>query len=138
MPITGGRAAPEAAMNRLVLIVFSGVALFALGWGAARGGRADAGVCALLTPEKLLEHPAIAEGYAEALRSGDADEIGRVEHALREIRSVHGCRGEFEMPSAPAGRPALPPGHPPVHHPSLDDRGMEKVPLFGAPGAVTI
>jgi hypothetical protein len=130
-------------MNRVVLTVFVGVALFALGWGAARGGRAEAGVCSLLTPEKLLEHPGLAEEYAAALRSGDADELGRVEHAMREIRSVHGCKGEFAMPAAPAGTPgagtpALPPGHPPIRHPSLDDRGLEKLPLFGSPGAVTI
>jgi hypothetical protein len=130
-------------MNRLVLTVFVGVALFALGWAAARGGPAEAGVCALLTPEKLLEHPAIAHEYAEAVRSGDSEQIGRVEHALREIRSVHGCRGEFELPAAPAESPGtaerrLPPGHPPVHHPSIDDRGLERLPLFGSPGAVTI
>jgi hypothetical protein len=106
-------------MNRLVLTVFVGVALFALGWAAARGGRAEAGVCAMLTPEKLLANPGIAEEYADAMRSGDADQVGRVEHALVE-------------------KPALPPGHPPIHHPSIDDRGLEKLPLFGAPGAVTI
>ncbi len=131
-------------MSRLVVTVFVGVALFALGWGAARGGRAEAGVCAMLTPEKLLENPGIADEYADAVRSGDAEQIGRLEHALREIRNVHGCRAEFQMPAAPSGKrgpsekPALPPGHPPIHHPSIDDRGLERLPLFGAPGAVTI
>lgn len=131
-------------MNRLVLTVFVGVALFALGWAAARGGRAEAGVCAMLTPDKLLANPGIAEEYAEAVRSGDADQIGRLEHAFREIRTVHGCHADFRMPAAPSGKPgadekpALPPGHPPVHHPSIDDRGLERLPLFGTPGAVTI
>jgi hypothetical protein len=129
-------------MNRLVLFLVAGIALFGLGYAAARGTSAETGVCALLTPEKLLEHPGIAHEYAEALSSGDDEDVGRVEHMLREIRSAHGCRSDFAMPAAPAGereRRALPPGHPPIHRPSLEDRGTRSVPLFGsAPGTVTI
>ncbi|HEY6004194.1 MAG TPA: hypothetical protein VIV57_15060 [Anaeromyxobacter sp.] len=128
-------------MNRVVLSIFVAVALFALGWAAARGGQAETGVCALMTAEKLLENPGLAREYAEALRSGDGDELGRVADMIREIRSAHGCEGEFVLPATPAtprAHPALPPGHPPVHSPSIDDRGVRPTPLFGAQGTVTI
>jgi hypothetical protein len=125
-------------MNRVVLSIVAAVALFALGWAAARQSPPEAGVCALMTPEKLLEHPGIASEYAEALRSGDSGEIGRVEDMLRDIRSAHGCTGDAALPAAPRAHPALPPGHPPVRGPSLDDRGTRAVPLFGTPGSVTI
>jgi hypothetical protein len=139
MAITGGAAAPEAAMNRVVLSVFVAVALFGLGWATARGSHVETGVCALMTPEKLLENPGLARQYDEALRSGDGDELGRVADMLREIRGAHGCEGELLLPpAAPRAHPALPPGHPPVHGPSMDDRGPRSTPLFGAQGTVTI
>jgi hypothetical protein len=138
MAITGGPAAPEAAMNRVVLSLFAAAALFGLGWATARGGRAETGVCALMTPEKLLENPGLAREYDEALRSGDGDELGRVADMLRQIRSAHGCDGELLLPAAPRAHPALPPGHPPVNGPTIDDRGARPTPLFGAQGAVTI
>jgi hypothetical protein len=125
-------------MNRVVLIFFAAAALFALGWAAGRGGKSEAGVCALMTAEKLLENPGIAREYDEAVRSGDGDELGRVARMLRDIRAAHGCGGEVVLPAAPRAEPALPPGHPPVHGHSLDEQGSRPVPLFGSPGAVTI
>lgn len=147
----------------LSLSIAAALAVFA--WPAARGGDAEDGVCALMTPAKLLHHPSLAQAYAQALRSGDLGEVGRVEAMLREIRSAHGCVGDVSLPAAPLeglalppghppipgrsldGRgvdgdleecPALPPGHPPIHAPSLDDRGTHEAPFSSAPGIVAI
>ena len=153
-------------MTRLALSLSIAAALAALVWPAARGGDAEEGVCALMTPANLLHHPGLAHAYAQALRSGDAGEVGRVEAMLREIRFAHGCVGDVSLPAAPLeglalppghppisgrsldgrgmdgepldGCPALPPGHPAIHAPSLDGRGMHEEPLFSAPGTVVI
>ncbi|HEY6099923.1 MAG TPA: hypothetical protein VIW03_10865 [Anaeromyxobacter sp.] len=111
----------------------------ALAWPTARGGDPETSVCALMTPAKLLEQPGLAREYADALRSGDAGQVGRIEDAIREIRTVHGCGGDVALPAEPHAEPALPPGHPPVRAPSFrDDRRMREAPLFQGPGIVTI
>jgi len=126
-------------MKRAAMLVPLVALLAGLAWPAARGVDAGAGVCALMTPARLLEHPGIAEAYAEALRSGDAGEVDRVAGLLRGIRSAHGCEGDFALPASPRATPVLPPGHPPVGAPSLDgERGMPHAPLFEGPGVVTI
>jgi hypothetical protein len=125
-------------MKRVVLSVSIAAALAALVWSTARGRGGGEGLCALLTPAKLLENPALAEEYAGALRSGDAGEVVRVEHMLRDIRSVHGCAGEVTLPAHPYGHSEPPPGHPPVRAPPLDDRGLRGEPIFAAPPPVTI
>lgn len=123
-------------MKRAGLAVLVALFLTALAWPITRGAEAEAGVCTLLTPSGLLAHPALAHELAEALRSGDAVEVGRVEDLLRAIRSVHGCEGDEAPPRARSG---LPPGHPPIHGPFMDEeQPVKETPLFEAPGIVTI
>ncbi len=125
-------------MKRVVLSMSIAAALAALVWSTARGRGGGEGLCAHMTPAKLLEDPGLAQEYADALRSGDAGEVVRVEHMLRDIRSVHGCQGEVTLPAHPYRNPELPPGHPPVRAPPLDDRGLRGEPIFSAPAPVTI
>lgn len=125
-------------MKRAVLALPIAAVLAGVAWPAARGVDAEPGVCALLSAAKLLEHPTLAEQYAQALRAQDAEEIGRVAELLREIRSAHGCEGELSLPSAPRAAPRLPPGHPPVGRPSSGEGEHAPRPLFEAPGTVTI
>lgn len=123
-------------MKRAGLVVLVALFLAAAVWSVVRGAEAEAGVCTLMTPSGILEHPALAHALAEVLRSGDAVEVGRVEDLLREIRSIHGCEGDVGPRRA---TPVLPPGHPPVHAPFMDgDRPAEEAPIFEAPGTVTI
>ncbi len=104
-------------MKRL-LLTLAVAALGLLALAAVRKERHGADICAMMTPARLLSHPDLADAYAEALRTGDADEVGRIEDMMRRIRSAHGCRGDVALPSVPQGHPALPPGHPPLdgHH----------------------
>jgi hypothetical protein len=120
-------------MKRIALFALPiAVALTAMVWPIARGD--GDGVCALMTPARMLENPDLASEYAQALRSGDADEVARVRSKLREIRAVHGCEGDVALPSrAPEGAPALPPGHPPV-----GDRAEPAGPMFDAPRTLSI
>lgn len=125
-------------MKRAVLALPIALVLVAVAWPLARGSDAGTGVCALMTPARMLEHPALAHELAEALRSGDAGELGRVAATLREIRSAHGCEGEVALPTLPRAAPRIPPGHPPIGHPAIEDRPEPRAPLFEAPGTVTI
>ena len=76
-------------MKRIALFALPlAIALTAMVWPIARHG--DAGVCALMTPARMLENPDLASELARALRSGDADEVARVRGKLQEIRAVHG------------------------------------------------
>lgn len=120
-------------MKRAVLALPVVAVLAAVVVPAARSATGERDVCALMTPARMLEHPGLAHEYAQALRSGDATEVARVESMLREIRAVHGCEGEVAFPAAP-GAPALPPGHPPVGSP----RAPSVAPFIEAPGVVTI
>lgn len=122
-------------MRRAIVPFILAATLGTVAWPAARSGDAE-DVCARVTDERLLEEPAIAQQWAAALRSGDADAIAWMEHALREIRAAHGCGGDAASSGLP-DRSDLPAGHPPVGRP-LDGRGMLRAPLFGAPEAVTI
>lgn len=98
-------------MKRFALLALPlAVAVAVMTWPIAQRGEAD--LCEIMTPARMLEDPALASEYAQALRSGDADEVARVRSRIREIRALHGCEGEVALPSrAPGG---LPPGHPPV------------------------
>jgi hypothetical protein len=136
MPLTGGEAAPEVRMKRVILAI-TVAALAVLVVPATRNVRAAGGVCAQMTAAKLLESSELGSAYADALRAGDAGEIGRIEDAIKQIRSVHGCEGDVALPAAPLGHPALPPGHPPIDRRSFGERGPS-IPLFGAPQPVTI
>jgi len=118
-------------MKRAALAVPIAALLVAVAWPVAHGGRAEGGVCALMTPARMLENPGLAQEYAEALRSGEASELARVEAILRHIRAVHGCEGEVALPAAPT----LPPGHPPIDG---GRRTPARAPSFEAPGIVTI
>jgi hypothetical protein len=120
-------------MKRIALFALPlAIALTAMVWPIARHG--DAGVCALMTPARMLENPALASEFARALRSGDADEVARVRGKLQEIRAVHGCEGEIALPTrAPEIAPALPPGHPPV-----GDRAEPAWPMFDEPRTLSI
>jgi hypothetical protein len=121
-------------MKRIALFALPiAVALTAMAWPLARHD--VGGVCALMTPARMLENPDLASEYAQALRSGDADEVARVRAKLREIRAVHGCEGDVALPSrVPEGdAPALPPGHPPV-----GDRAGPSWPMFDAPRTLSI
>ena len=123
-------------MKRAGLAVLVALFLTALAWPITRGAEAEAGVFTVFSPAGLPAHPPLAPDLSEALRSGDAVEVGRVEDLLRAIRSVHGCEGDEAPPRA---RPGLPPGHPPTHGPFTDEEQPAKeTPLFEAPGIVTI
>ena len=111
--------------------------------GAARGTeRAEPALCEHMTPAKMLENPALAHEWAQALRSSEPDELARVKAMIGEIRAAHGCRGEVALPApAPRGS-ALPPGHPPIPQerqlPSGHPPIPSSVPLFEAPAVYTI
>jgi hypothetical protein len=104
----------------LALPVLAALAAFVVP-AALSASSSEVGVCELMTPARMLEHPGLAHELAQALRSGDAAEVARVRAMLREIRTAHGCEGEIALPEAPREEPALPPGHPPIdgrHAPS--------------------
>jgi hypothetical protein len=92
----------------------------------------------------MLEHPALAEEWAQALRSPHPEAMARVRAAIGEIRAAHGCGGELAVPSQEGERRALPPGHPPVPghgelppgHPPV--QSSPRPPLFQPPDVVTI
>ena len=128
-------------MKRAVLAVFVLSVLAGVVWPVVRSAEAepaDEGLCGALSATRLLEQPALADLYAEALRSGDASEVGRFTRMLREIRSAHGCEGDLSLPDAPHAAPRLPPGHPPVGHPSPREGGREPAARFEPPSTVTI
>ncbi len=99
----------------------------------SKGARAAPPVCEQMTGARMLENPALAEQWSQALASGDASEVARVKALFEYIRSAHGCAGEIALPeSAPA--PRLPPGHPPVAPGERPPTAM----TFEGPGVVTI
>lgn len=103
----------------------------------SKGSRAAApAVCEQMTPERMLENPALASQWSGALRSGDEAEVARVKALFEHIRSAHGCAGELALPhSAPApAAPRLPPGHPPIAPGERPPTAM----TFEGPGVVTI
>ncbi len=121
-------------MNRALVVLPLAAVLVAAALPASSAQRSSSpAVCDKLTPARILENPAIAEEYADALKSGDAAEIARVRAMFDQIRSAHGCSGPVATPEeAPA--PRLPPGHPPItpgEHPPVAVG-------FEGPGVVTI
>ncbi len=124
-------------MKRAALVLPFALVLVAVAWPLARAVDAEPGVCALMTPARMLEHPALAHEYARALRSGEPGEVERVAAMLREIRSAHGCEGEVALPTLSPAAPRLPPGHPAVGR-GLEDRWVPPAALFEGPGTVTI
>jgi hypothetical protein len=132
-------------MRRLTLAVLSAAFAAALVVPVSHGIRAAVdrgdGLCDRMTPARMLENPALAEEWAQALRSSQPDEIARVRALLEDIRAAHGCAGELAGPEASG----LPPGHPPIPeavpglppgHPSVPS--SPEMPSFAAPVVVTI
>jgi hypothetical protein len=101
-------------------------------------------VCRHMTPDRLLEDPALAQEWAQALRSPTPDAVARVRAMIDEIRAAHGCSGTIASPTAPPDATVLPPGHPPIPghgelppgHPPIPS--SPRVPLFEAPAVLTI
>ncbi|HEX9399195.1 MAG TPA: hypothetical protein VF912_03705 [Anaeromyxobacter sp.] len=134
-------------MKRVSLALFTLGLLLVTAWPVSQAIGAGAvapesALCQHMTPAKMLEHPALAHEWAQALRSSQPDEIARIEALLAEIRAAHGCKGEIAMPAPAPTESALPPGHPPVReerqlppgHPPIPSG----VPLFEAPAVYTI
>jgi hypothetical protein len=121
-------------MKRALFALPLAASLAAVAVLASRDPADAPGLCALMTPAKMLENPGLGHQYAQALRSGDAAEIARVRSVLEEIRAVHGCGGEFALPmQAPEAAGGLPPGHPPIG----GDEGRPGL-LFEAPSTISI
>ena len=101
-------------MNRALVALPLVAVLVAAAWPSTRAAApASPSVCEQMTPARLLQNPALADEYAQALKSGDSGEVARVRAMFEQIRSAHGCSGEVAMPDA-ARAPRLPPGHPPI------------------------
>ncbi len=122
-------------MDRALVLLPLAAVLVATAWPASPAQQASApSICDQLTPSRLLENPALAEEYAQALKSGDQAEIARVRGLFEQIRSAHGCSGPVAMPdSPPASR--LPPGHPPI---TPGDHPPVSIGFDEGPGVVTI
>jgi hypothetical protein len=99
-------------------------------------------ICRHMTAASVLENPALAQEWAQALRS-EPQAVARVRALIAQIRAVHGCMEEL----LPAPAPRLPPGHPPVADPDAPPRlppGHPPIPssplgpLFDAPAVLTI
>jgi hypothetical protein len=131
------------------LAVFTLALLAAMAWPVSRAigaitGEREPSVCAHMTPARMLEHPALAEEWAQALRSLQPDAMARVRAVIAEIRAAHGCTGELAMPDPASGPRALPPGHPPVRghgalppgHPPV--QSSPRPALFQAPDVVDV
>jgi hypothetical protein len=106
-------------MNRVLVALPLAAVLVAAAWPAADAAGAQApqgapAVCEQMTPARMLENPALASEWSQALRSGDAAQIARMKALFGQIRSAHGCGGEVAIPSAPQSGAELPPGHPQV------------------------
>ncbi len=125
-------------MKRAALVLSIAVVMTAVAWPAARGVPAEAGVCDLMTPARMLENPRLAAEYAAALRSGEAGEVARVEALLAEIRAAHGCSGDVALPASPHVEPRLPHGHPSIDEVPGMLRGTPRTPIFEAPATLTI
>jgi hypothetical protein len=139
-------------MKRATLAVFILSFLAAMAWPVSRAIGAATGfnepeVCQEMTAAKMLEHPALAHEWAQALRSAEPDELARVRAMIAQIRAAHGCMGELALPSPPSADPesrALPPGHPPIPgrglppgHPPVQS-APRSIPLFHERDIVTI
>jgi len=135
-------------MKRLPLALFTVALLVAVVWplstaiGASAPGH-EPPVCREMTAAKMLDHPALAQEWADALRSAQPSQIARIQAIISEIRAAHGCGGDGSP--VPAQEPGLlPPGHPPIPgagslppgHPPLG--ATPPLPLFEAPAIVTI
>jgi hypothetical protein len=138
-------------MKRALLALFAVAATVTiLAWPLSQAiGVASAGepaVCRHMTPARMLENPALAEEWAQALRSAHPDAVARLRALFSEIRAAHGCPGGLAMPSPGPEAGALPPGHPPVpghglppgHPPIPSSPSSPRAPLFEAPALLTI
>jgi len=131
-------------MKRAALALSTIVLVTAMAWpvsgsiGAVAGSR-EPPFCRLMTPARMLEDPALAEEWAQALRSAEPQAIAHVRALIAEIRAAHGCTDELTAPA-----PRLPPGHPPVPDPDALPQGhppipsFPRTPLFEAPAVLTI
>jgi hypothetical protein len=139
-------------MKRATLAVFTIALLAAMAWPVSRaiGGIAGderpgpAALCEQITA-RMLEHPALAEEWAQAFRSSQPDEIARMRAILGELRAAHGCPGATARPRPEREPGALPPGHPPIPgrdelppgHPPVQSSPPRPA-LFQPPEVVTI
>jgi len=135
-------------MKRLPLALFTVALLVAVAWplsaaiGASASGH-EPPVCREMTSAKMLDHPALAQEWADALRSAQPSQIARIQAMIAEIRAAHGC-GREAVPALAQEPGLLPPGHPPIPgagslppgHPPLG--APPHMPLFEAPAIVTI
>jgi hypothetical protein len=129
-------------MSRVLVALPLAAVLVAAAWPTAdaagsKASRAEPGVCEQMTAQRMLENPALASQWSDALHSGDAAQVARVKALFEHIRSVHGCAGDLAMPDAApdaAPAPRLPPGHPPVTPGERPPTAM----TFEGPGVVTI
>src|SRR6266498_3130749 len=151
MDLTAADPADGGSMKRAPLALFILGLILVTAWPLSQAIGAGApsvalesALCEHMTPAKMLEHPALAYEWAQALRSAQPDEIARVQAMLAEIRAAHGCKGEFAMPApAPRGS-ALPRGHPPIReerelpagHPPIPS--SPNAPIFEPPAVYTI
>ncbi len=101
-------------------------------------------ICREMTDAKMLEHPALAQEWADALRSAQPEGLARIRAMIAEIRAAHGCDGAPAAPAPAQERGLLPPGHPPIPdtsalppgHPPI--QSAPRLPLFEAPAVLTI
>ncbi len=125
----------------LALLVVALVTIMAWPVSQAIGevsGVREPAVCRHITAARMLEEPALAEQWAEAVRSAEPEAIARVQALIADLRAVHGCAREPTMPA-----PRLPPGHPPIPAPGVLPPGhppipSSQVPLFEPPAVLTI
>jgi hypothetical protein len=133
----------ERAPFALMTIALAVVVAVPVAQAIGTGDPSEPEVCSRMTTARMLEHPALADEWARAVRSASPDAVARVRALLSEIRAAHGCSGEVAVPP-PHDAPALPPGHPPVPgsrelppgHPPVG--GAPRAPLFEAPAVLTI
>jgi hypothetical protein len=145
-------------MKRAALALFTIVFITALVLPVSQaiGGASfhEPPICQHVTAARVLEDPALAQEWAQALRSAEPRTVDRVRALIAQIRAVHGCMDELlppqPAPRLPPGHPpvadpdALPPGHPPIADPDAPPPGHPPIPSspsgppFGAPAVLTI
>lgn len=137
-------------MKRAPLALFTAALAGALAWpvshaiGAAASEGGEPRVCRHMTTERILENPALADEWAQAVRSAQPEAIARLRALFAEIRAAHGCGGEIGTPPPGRAGTLLPPGHPPIHgvpelppgHPPIPS--SPRAPLFETPALLTI
>jgi hypothetical protein len=106
-------------MKRLAISVASLALLVAVMSPVSHGVLASSTeppICNEMTPSRILQNPALAHEYAEALGSGRDADVRKLDALIAQLRAVHGCgAGAGSKDGAPAGE--TPRGHPPIGGP---------------------